>query len=552
VVFTIIGDTTNMMCSWLAPQGNKIILLNNGFVALDKFIALETPGPKDVYVPLAGARLGKKYRIDLSQMEAHQLGKYFPHFYSASIRFPWTERNSISNLFMGDLFHFKYPHTYRKEDIEANTKAHAGVGNRMLGIKYYPIDMYQFRYGRTEGELERSIQAGRLLNDIVFWHTEKLVESWSKDGTTIDRENKTIMGPNGEIVSYDILIEGSANEQPNLPPITIHGDFQSSKHQYSYKYRDSYLGVVPKRLKNIFFIGYTRPTTGGAATIVEMQGLMVHKLLTQPDFKQEIYSSLDQRIEQYNNFYYPSQNKTTPTDHLVFYGLLTEEIAECMGIHRPIWNSVRSGSWGELGANVQFELFTPNNPYKYRMTGEYKVTGAREMARRIFDYLEQFSLMKYSSICLTSDMVLGYQCCLMFFLRFGTRPLIEYVMSGGATGGTDELVLVLCTAALMLLCAKTWYDNLPTVFLEVLSMPILLVGFRAHFQPLFMLFIAVRGSWYWCPGFFCLQIVINFLARQFFAFPYNGRYVFGDCKYKHKYHGFYEEYKKLYLKVKKM
>ena len=36
VVFDMIGDTTNMMCSWLVPQGNKVILLNNGFVALDK------------------------------------------------------------------------------------------------------------------------------------------------------------------------------------------------------------------------------------------------------------------------------------------------------------------------------------------------------------------------------------------------------------------------------------------------------------------------------------------------------------------------------------
>ena len=44
---------------------------------------------------------------------------------------------------------------------------------------------------------------------------------------------------------------------------------------------------------------------------------------------------------------------------------------------------------------------------------------------------------------------------------------------------------------------------------------------------------------------FCSQILINVLSRQFFAFPFNGRYVFGDCKYKHKYRGFYEKYKEI-------
>lgn len=480
------------------------------------------------------------------------IGKFFPHFYSASIGFPWTQHTWLSKLFMGDMFHFKFPQTYRKQDIELNAQARAGVGNGMIGIKYYPIDMYQSRYGRTQKELEESIAAGRLLNDIVFWHTQGLVESWSKDRTTIDRINKTIMGPCGQMVAYDVLIEGSAREQPNLPPITIvHGEYEDRKHEYCYKYRESFLGVVPKRLANIFFIGYTRPTTGGAATIVEMQGLFVHKLLTQPDFKCKLYNSLEDRINRYNNYYYPRQSKITPTDHLVFYGLFTQEIAECMGIDRPVWGG--DFSWSKLSqvlTNVQFEMLTPNNAYKYRMMGEYKVQGASHMARSIFEHLENFSLMKFSAICLASDMVLGWQCCLMLFFRYAKLPLTEYLVYGAEV--TDGLVSALCVTFLLLLGAKAWYDNLATVFLQTLSMPILLVGLRAHFQPLFMMYILWKGEWYWCPSFFSIQIVINFLARQFFAFPYNGRYVFGDCKYKHKYQRFYGDYRRSYLKVKKM
>lgn len=38
VVFNMIGDSTNMMLSWLVPQNNKIFLLNNGMATLDKVI----------------------------------------------------------------------------------------------------------------------------------------------------------------------------------------------------------------------------------------------------------------------------------------------------------------------------------------------------------------------------------------------------------------------------------------------------------------------------------------------------------------------------------
>eukprot|EP00985_Skeletonema_marinoi_P015819 scaffold8274_cov157-Skeletonema_marinoi.AAC.4 len=40
VVFNMIGDSTNMMLSWLVPQDNKVILLNNGMVTLDKMLSL--------------------------------------------------------------------------------------------------------------------------------------------------------------------------------------------------------------------------------------------------------------------------------------------------------------------------------------------------------------------------------------------------------------------------------------------------------------------------------------------------------------------------------
>ena len=89
MVFNAIGDTTNMMLARLVPQGNEIILLNNGFVNLDKYITFEIPGPKSQwYLPLFGVRTGKRYQLDLAQGEFHTIAKYWPKLLQGPLRHP--------------------------------------------------------------------------------------------------------------------------------------------------------------------------------------------------------------------------------------------------------------------------------------------------------------------------------------------------------------------------------------------------------------------------------------------------------------------------------
>lgn len=66
-----------MMLSTAFPQGNRMILLNNGFILLDKFVRMNIPGPKDSnhYLPCKRCRTGKEYRYDLAQMEFHTIGR---------------------------------------------------------------------------------------------------------------------------------------------------------------------------------------------------------------------------------------------------------------------------------------------------------------------------------------------------------------------------------------------------------------------------------------------------------------------------------------------
>ena len=135
----------------------------------------------------------------------------------------------------------------------------------MIGIKFHSIDMYQLRYANKDGPktLEENVRDGHLLNDIQFFINEGLVESWKRNQTTIDRENKTISfrdGKDGSIrtVPYDYIVDGG-RETPNLPPITYFNE-DGLGHAYQYNYRESLFGVVPSRLnKNVFFLGFSRP-----------------------------------------------------------------------------------------------------------------------------------------------------------------------------------------------------------------------------------------------------------------------------------------------------
>ncbi|MCB9793655.1 MAG: hypothetical protein H6741_13105 [Alphaproteobacteria bacterium] len=315
VVFSAIGDTTNMMLARLVPQGNEIILLNNGFVNLDKYLTFEIPGPKSQwYLPLFGVRTGKRYQLDLAQSEFHTIAKYWPKFYKDLFAIPLgppAPESWFARTFQPEFFHVRFPGTYRRDVIDANQAAPAGHGNGMSGIKYWPIDMYEARFGE---ELEQRITAGTLLNDVIFWHTEGLVQSWSKDRTTIDEVNKTVHC-DGRTVQYDHLIGGGA-ELPRLPPI-VSVDAEGQRHQYRYAHRDTFLGVVPQDLPNVFFIGYTRPLTGGIANMSEMQSLMVHTLLEQPARYSALREGLAERIAAYNAKYYPAGSHRSPTDHLV-------------------------------------------------------------------------------------------------------------------------------------------------------------------------------------------------------------------------------------------
>ena len=540
VVFGTMGDTANMMIARLVPQGNRVILLQNGFMALDKTVFFTMPGPKrGVYIPMMGIRTGKEYSLDLAQYEAHNVGRLFPRFYKSLfllVQGMPAPTSWFGRLVMPHALHVCHPETWRPEVLRTSWGVDAAVRNGLVALKHWPIDMYKNRF---EDDLEGAIHQGSLMNDIAFFFTEGLVESWPKDHTTVDLENKTICRGD-DIVSFDHYI-GGGYESPRLPQIVRVHD-TGERHSYEYNYTSCLLGVVPSELKNVYFIGYTRPWTGGIANVTEMQCLMVHKLTTDKAFSADVYANIGERIQNYNSAYYPYKHLSSPTDHLVHYGLYTGDIAELIGIDRKISAGLSLHPL-KTYFNLRFELLHPNNPLKFRMEGEYAVEGAEKLCRKIAAHNEHWAIMLFLFLSSLWDKLTVALLLVLLYVREALLPFLE--------SGVDSKSLPLlafwtavCASGGLILYLKSHNLNVITY-----STPLPLLGPKSNLQPLALLYIACTGDWRLCVLLLAFICGMVFFFRQFHFPPISGRYLFGDCKYKYKYRPFWEEYLATYKRL---
>lgn len=540
VVFGTMGDTANMMIARLVPQGNRVILLNNGFMALDKTVFFEMPGPKDgPYLPVFGIRTGRRYSLDLAQYESHEIGYYFPRLYKEMFMLVQgmpAPTSAYGRLVTPHHFPVRYPQTWRAEALGKSMNTKAAVRNGLISLKHWPIDMYKNRF---EGELDEAIRAGSLMNDIAFFHTEGLVESWPKERATVDIENKTLCYE-GELLSFDHYI-GAGYEAPRLPEILL-VDEQQRRHRYQYNYMHAYMGVVPKELRNVYFVGYTRPYTGGLANVTEMQCLLVHKLISSPQFRAEVYTDIQAKVRAYNDYYYPHKHLRASTDHLVHFGLYTGDIARLLGIDRKLRDCL---SWRPFQSylNLRFDLLHPNSPMKFRMRGEYTVEGADQLAKKIAARNDYWAIMMFFFLSSLWDKLTAGLLLLLVYLRIGLQPLLNSNFDP-ASITSFALVTAVCTGLGVALHRNTRLLNVISY-----STPMPLLGPKANLQPLAMAYAAYTGDWRICALVFVVTCGLAFLSRQFHLPPMSGRYLFGDCKFKHKYRPFWAEYQAVYEQV---
>jgi hypothetical protein len=394
IVFDTVGDSSNLMISKLLPGNNKIICLTNGFLAFDKFFCQN----------------GKTATLD--QFEFHTFA-VFRRFYRAFVGgspflfdqffkntsgiFNWKLK--FARLLSSEMFWFKYPETIHRDEVDRKKCARgAAMPNGLIAIKYWPIDMYEQMFGK---DLENTIRRGCLLNDLPLWIEEGMVKIFRKAETTVDRESKTL-SYKGQTIHFDHMVEGGP-EKPRLPQIfRFHAGTETAV-EYAYEVRKNYLGIVPESLSNIYLLGIIRPFTGGLANISEIQSLFIHKMIAKESFQREVRETLPARIEAYNDKYNLSA-RAKPTDHVVYYGTYTEEVARATGIAGAAKN-LRS-----LGDLRRWLLF-PNNAFKYRQTGEYEVPDCSGFVKHIDKEHDYFS-----SIVLSVASIGIYHAIVFIFL----------------------------------------------------------------------------------------------------------------------------------------
>ena len=391
-----IGDTANLILAKLLPRGNKMILVNDGMISWDKVFSLDRLIADTYGLSIEQSRdflrsftapeyrkyLGKTVELTLDQGEVCNMHKNFPVGYNLM---QWastmTEYIDPSNrLFALGKLAGNNQHTMRKNnfagisDMLYNIKYSDGVIPGPLGIKYWPIDAYMNNFGDN---LKDSIKKGYLLNDIAYFISEGGVKNWPKKGTFIDRKNKVVTYK-GKSIKYDDIIEFT-DENPRIPNIDIirGGVRRSLQTQTPGRF---FLGVLPLDIDNIFFLGIARPSTGGLNNLVEMQCLFVNEMITNPVF----YSDINKRKDElYNDF----MNKRTfrqleeernssykSRDYLFYYGHYTAYIAELLGIDMKF----EAKDWFNIDSILKYYM-TPNNAFKYRQSGKYKIEGGEKL-----------------------------------------------------------------------------------------------------------------------------------------------------------------------------
>ncbi len=499
IVVNSIGDSANLLFAKLTTRDNRVIVVHDGFHAYDKQATYD----------------GLTFTID--QLGHHNVDFLSTRIYRRTLLSTIPPTQALAGIFCPNILCNSRPETARNDmwqQLGHDDIGTSGVPNGAIAIKYWPIDEYAKQFG---SDLEGAIARGVLLNDIAYLTAEGRLETWAKRHTTIDRVRKTIsMGD--KIVRYDHLIESDA-EMPNLPPIVIHRDGEA--HAYDYVYRENYLGTIPLKLRNVFFVGYTRPITGGLANITEMQCLLVHKMLTNGSFNRRIYQELPERFKAYNKRYYGERIHLKPDkrDHLVHFGTYTKEVARAIGIDT---NLSDCNSWAE----VKEWIFSPNAAFKFRECGEYKVDGVDKLVKYISANHHNWEGL---SSGVTYYVVLHVMLAQLGVLLFATNWL-------SALGLGLYLAGVYSWAWIPI---SGIYINSATTNRALGKLKVL------YLLPGLVASAAMVNHWI-LLGTFGIDIMYTYLLRQ----TGQVRCLFNDVKYKQDYRDFYERYCRVYNSVK--
>ncbi len=513
IVFDSLGDSSNLMISKLVAH-NKIICVSNGIWVLDKIFS-------------NGTHTGT-----LDQFEIHNFALIFKGLYRLFVlgssifinKFTYTPKDRfirkcytlLGKILTPSLFWFTHPHIARHTKVERKRwRKCIAIPNGMIAMKYWPIDTYEKKFGDN---LEAAIKEGHLLNDFPFLVDQDLVEVWKKDDTKINHDAKTLEMKD-KTVSYDIFVDSNV-EQPNLPKIYDCSRGDNGYMEYKYVYRENYLGVIPAKLANIYFIGFTRPSTSGLANVTEIQSLLVHKMLVNSEFYRKVRSNINDKIYEYDQTHYVS-DELGRTDHAVYYGFYIREIAQIIGIDFKFKDCKNIRDFWKF-------LLYPNTTAKFRQNGEYKVDGCAQFVEFIDKYHQRWSGL--------GNILRTY---FAYHIIIFTASIQLYLQSEVSIPGFLGL-LFLQYLSNHLLVSLSYYSVSPYFSVQPYS------SLRSAYLFIGWLCILWGGPVY-LALVFGLEFIMSMLIRCFA--PERNRHLFNDMRVKRRYKWFLEKYLHVYRAV---
>lgn len=527
IVINSSGDTANMLIADLICNNKIYILTNGGPICLNK--SFKSPSGK-----IFGRKYGGDYTLD--QFEFHNLAFLskriyedilgscaFPAFFSSKVPFKLLKNACVnknlsffskacclidscthnlykflSKILARNLLHSKFSIS-RDTEVAQETTMPFISGH--IFLKHWPIDVY---YRNFADKLIDSIKQGYKLNDLPFFINEGLVKILKKEDFEINKNKKQLIS-NTETIQYDYMIEGGP-ERPNLDDIKI---IKKDGDRYEYLYRDSYLGIIPDGLHNIYIMGTSRPNTGGIGNVTEMQSLFVHKMITNEKFKKQILENLEQKKAEYAKKYFPG-DKPLPLDHLVYYGFYNEEIARDIGkSHNFGWKDLASSLSSIFLKFKSFSFFLlPNNCFMYRLSGEYKVPFA---SRIIKTFTSNYNFIDLNHFILT------YFLYRFIYFSITIQCFLSGLINWQVTGGL--------------------------IFLQLLLPRLFLLFFEKAFVLKFITSFAWAISCLFLPTFVNLGLILLDLLSIPLLRKFGHDCAFSDLSSKHKYRKFfYKDY----------
>jgi hypothetical protein len=192
---------------------------------------------------------------------------------------------------------------------------------------------------------------------------------------------------------------------------------------------------------------------------------------------------------------------------VVWYGSYTEELARLLGIN------IRLRDSRSLEALNQY-FFLPNNAFKYRQTGDYRIEGCDKLVEHVYREHGQYRVIHYYVLTFTLYRLLFFEYAVLLYAE-GTIPFVVLA----------ALVFVqLLFAKAFVIPTQNYFGPLKVAYLSLGTIAMALIGSTIFFP-----------------------LLLADFAYTYFVRQRGFRHMFNDLKNKPKYRGFFERYREAYL-----